>query len=127
MRKSDQGKLTITGILVILLIFYGAFAAVKIISAKLTEDEVQKKVKDRIGRERGFSLTEVQAEDIIYEVLSQQRDIIFGDTEEDRISVTIDTEKKILSYYFEYGIETDLIFTKKVKRVRVNESMASFR
>ncbi len=127
MRKSNQGKLTITGIIVILLIFYGAFATVKIVSAKLTEDEVQKKVKDRIGRERGFSLTETQAEDIIFEVLSKQRDIIFGDAEEDTITVTIDTDKKILSYYFEYSIKTDLIFTKKIKRVRVDESMSSFR
>jgi len=127
MRKNNQGKLTITGIIVILLILYGAFAAVKIVSAKLSEGEIQKKVKDRLGRERGFTLTEVHAEDIIFEVLSKQRDIIFGDKEEDTISVTIDTEKKILSYYFEYSIQTDLIFTKQIKRVRVNESMASFR
>ena len=127
MRKNNQGKLTITGIIVILLILYGAFAAVKIVSAKLSEGEIQKKVKDRLGRERGFTLTEVHAEDIIFEVLSKQRDIIFGDKEEDTISVTIDTEKKTLSYYFEYSIQTDLIFTKQIKRVRVNESMASFR
>ena len=124
---NNKGKLTFTGIIVIFLILYGAFAAVQLINAKITEDEVAKKVKDRMGRERRYSLTDSEAEDYIYEILSKQRDIVFGEAEEDTIVVTIDKEKKTLSYYFEYGLETNLIFFKKVKRVKVDDSMQSYR
>ena len=124
---NNKGKLTFTGLLVIVLVFYGAFAAVQIINAKLTEGEIQKKVKDRVGIERGYSLTDGEAEDFIYEVLSKQNDIIFGEAEEDMISVTIDKDTKTLSYYYEYGLETDFIFFKNLKRVRVDDSMRSYR
>lgn len=124
---NNKGKLTFTGLLVIVLVFYGAFAAVQIINAKLTEGEIQKKVKDRVGIERGYSLTDGEAEDFIYEVLSKQNDIIFGASEEDMISVTIDKDTKTLSYYYEYGLETDFIFFKNLKRVRVDDSMRSYR
>ena len=124
---NNKGKLTFTGLLVIVLVFYGAFAAVQIINAKLTEGEIQKKVKDRVGIERGYSLTDGEAEDFIYEVLSKQNDIIFGASEEDMISVTIDRDTKTLSYYYEYGLETDFIFFKNLKRVRVDDSMRSYR
>ena len=124
---NNKGKLTFTGLLVIVLVLYGAFAAVQIINAKLTEGEIQKKVKDRVGIERGYSLTDGEAEDFIYEVLSKQNDIIFGASEEDMISVTIDKDTKTLSYYFEYGLETDFIFFKNLKRVRVDDSMRSYR
>ncbi len=124
---NNKGKLTFTGIIVIFLILYGAFAAVQLINAKITEGEVSKKVKDRMGRERRYSLTGSEAEDYIYEILSKQRHIIFGDAEEDTIIVTIDKENKTLSYYFEYGIETNLVFFKKMKRVKVDDSMLSYR
>ena len=124
---NNKGKLTFTGLLVIVLVLYGAFAAVQIINAKLTEGEIQKKVKDRVGIERGYSLTDGEAEGFIYEVLSKQNDIIFGASEEDMISVTIDKDTKTLSYYYEYGLETDFIFFKNLKRVRVDDSMRSYR
>ena len=127
MRNNNQGKLTFTGIIVIFLIIYGAFAAVQIITANITEGEIEKKVTDRLGRERRYTLTESEAEDYIFEILSKQKDIVFGASEEDTIQVTIDLEKKTLSYYFEYTIETNFIFTKKVKRVRVDLSMPSYR
>ncbi len=127
MSRKNQGKLTITGIIVIILIIYAAFAAIQIITAKITEGEIEKKVTDRLGRERRYSLSESEAEDYIYDILSKQKDIIFGEAEEDKIVVTIDADKKTLSYYFEYSIETNLIFTKKVKRVRVDKSMPSYK
>jgi hypothetical protein len=123
---NNKGKLTFTGILVIILILYGSFAAVQIITAKLTEDEISKKVKDRLGRERRFSLTDSEAEDFIYEVLSTQKGIIFGENEEDSISVTIDLDNKTIHYSFDYGIETDLIFFKKLRRIRVDDSIRSY-
>ena len=127
MRNSNQGKLTLTGIIVIFLIIYGGFAAIQIITANITEGEIEKKVTDRLGRERRFSLSESEAEDYIFEILSKQKDIVFGDAEEDTIQVTIDKEKKTLAYYFEYTLETDFIFTKKIKRVRVDKAMPSYR
>lgn len=123
----NKGKLTFTGILVIFLVIYGSYAAIQIITAKLTESEIEKQVKDRLGRERRYSLTDGNAEDYIYEVLSKQDNIIFGDADEDMISVTIDRDTQTLSYYFEYGIETNLIFFKKMKRVKVDDSMRSYR
>jgi len=124
---NNKGKLTFTGIIVIFLILYGAFTAFQLINAKITEDEIAKRVKDKMGIERRYSLTDSEAEDYIYEILSKQRDIIFGEAEEDTIVVTIDKEKKKLSYYFEYGLETNLVFFKKIKRVKVEDSMLSYR
>ncbi len=80
-----------------------------------------------MGRERGYSLSDTEAEDYIYEILSKQRHIIFGEAEEDTIVVTISKETKTLSYYCEYGLETDYIFFKKMKRVIVDDSMLSYR
>ncbi len=123
----NKGKLTFTGIIVIFLVLYGAFSAVQIISAKLTESEIAKKVKDRLGRERRFSLTDAEAEDFIYEILSKQRGIVFGEAEEDTISVTIDHDTRLLSYYFEYGMDTNFVFFKKSKRVIVEDAIKSYR
>ena len=123
---NNKGKLTFTGMVMIFLVIYGAFSAFQIINANLTEGEVAKKVKDRLGRERRFSLTDSEAEDFIYEILSAQKGIIFGESEEDTITATIDHDKKVIEYYFEFGLESNFIFFKKMKRVMVDDSMPSF-
>jgi len=124
---NNSGKLTFTGMVVIALIFFGGYISVQLITSAITKGEIAKQVKDRLGKIRGFSLTNDQAEEHIYKILSKQKGIIFGKSEWDAISVRIDNENRTLSYYFEYGMETNFIFYKKRNKVQVKDSMRSFR
>ncbi|MEN8153378.1 MAG: hypothetical protein ABFR75_05095 [Acidobacteriota bacterium] len=124
---NQKGKLTVTGIITILLVFYGIFAAIKIISANITEDQVQKDIKDRIGIERGYGFTEERAMEIIVNTLKKHSDIVFDPDEEGVVDVTIDDEKKLIIYYFEYELVTNYIFFEKRKKITQEEDMQNFR
>ena len=124
---NTKGKLTFTGILTIFLILYGAFFAYQFINAKIARRDVPKQVKERIGIHRNADFTEEEAEDIIYNILSKRKDIIFGEAEDDSIKVTINHETTTLSYYFEFGLKTNYIFFTKVERVQIEDSMKTYR
>ncbi len=122
----NSGKLTFTGIIMIFLVGYGAFAAIKLISANLTEKEVSKKVKDTLGTERGYGFNESVGRDAIIKILSNTKSIVFTRDNEENVDVRIDKDKKLIIYYYEYEIVTDLIFAKKKKKVFKEEQLRSY-
>lgn len=123
----QKGKMSIIGIFIVFLILYGAFAAVKIVSAHITEDQIEKKIKDRIGRERGYNFTEEQGREIIFEILSKSKNVVFNQEEEGAIDLIIDREKGLIIYYYEYELVTDLIFFEKRKKISHETDMKNFR
>ena len=124
---NQKGKISFFGILTIFIVFYGAFAAIKIVSANITENQVKKTIKDRIGLERGHGFTEEKGREIILEILLKNSDIVFDPKEEGVVDLTIDDEKKLIIYYYEYELVTDLLFFKKIKKVSYEADMNSFR
>lgn len=122
----NSGKMTFTGLLIIFLIIYGAFAAIKLISSSITEKEISKKIKDTFGVDRGYGFTEASGEEIIKKILSNSSGIIFDKDDRDSVEVTIDNEKKKIFYYYEYEVVTNLIFFKKRKRVLKDEEIRSY-
>ncbi len=124
---NQKGKISFTGIFIVLLVFYGAFAAIKIISVNITEDQINKNIKDKIGLERGYKFTEERGREIILEVLTKSNDIVFDPKEEGTIDFTIDDEKKLIIYYYEYELVTDFLFFKKRKKIGFEDDMRSYR
>lgn len=123
---NQKGKISFAGIFIVFLVFYGAFAAIKIISANITEDQINKNIKDQIGLERGYKFTEERGREIILEVLTKSNDIVFDPKEEGTIDFTIDDEKKLIIYYYEYELVTDFLFFKKRKKIGFEDDMRSY-
>ena len=118
---NEKGKLTFSGILFTFIILYGIFAAIQLITAKLTEDEVKNVIKDRIGLIRGSSFTVKKGMDNITELLkdyARRGKIEF--TDEYHVYVTTEKNGKVIKFTYEFDIVTNLIFTKKIKEVVVN-------
>jgi len=124
---NNKGKLTFTGIIVIALIFYGAYIAVQLITTAITEKEIAKRVKEKIGIERGYSFTNSKAEEFIHEILSKEKGIIYNKSNENAIFVKIDKETTTILYYFEYSTEINYLFYKKRRKIKVEDTMASYR
>jgi len=122
----NSGKLTFTGMIMIFIVLYGAFVSIKLISANLTEKEVTKKIKDTLGSERGYGFTASRGEEVIIEILSNVKGIVFNDEYSGNVEVTIDNKKHLILYYYEYEIVTNLIFFKKRKLVTKEEDIRSY-
>jgi hypothetical protein len=119
MKKRD-GKITFSVFIFLLVIFYGAFVAVKLISAKIAESQISSDVVDKFGIIRGSSLKEDFAEEAIRKIL-RKYNVDFDEGEKDSVSVQIRGTK--IHYFFRYKIVTNLIFLKKTKVVEVKEEM----
>lgn len=66
---NQNGKVTITTILIIVVLFYAAFAAYKIISSKLTTNQIRSDIIDKFGFVRGTDFTVQKGEEIIREIM----------------------------------------------------------
>lgn len=122
----QDGKLTITGILMILIVFYGGYVAVKIISADVMETQIAKEVKEKISILRGADFTEGDAMAAIIEIV-KSHDVIFNDKEKGAVSVIIDRNRGRITYQLTYDVESNLIFTSRRKTYTIKDELASYR
>lgn len=120
----QEGKLTFIGFIIIILIVYGGFVAVKLISTNLTESQIENKVKDTFGMMRGSGFDEAEGEDAIRDILTERDDIILD--ENHVIDVELDKNTHTIKYFFEYEVETNFLLFKSRKKIEVNESMRSY-
>ena len=93
----QEGKITLIGFIIIILIVYGGFVAVKLISTNLTESQIENKVKDTFGMMRGSGFDEAKGQDAIRSILTERDDIILDenhviDVELDKKNLTIKTK-----------------------------------
>jgi hypothetical protein len=121
----QNGKITFTGFILLLLILYGGFAAVKLISASLMETQIENEVKDTLGFIRGAALTEEKAYKAIKDIL-QKNDVIFDEKKKGAIEVRIDRRAGKLEYNFKYDVEVNLIFFKQRRTVEVKNEMRTY-
>ena len=66
---NQNGKVTITTILMVIILFYGAFAAYKIISSRLTTNQIKSEIIDKFGFVRGTDFTVQKGEEIIRQIM----------------------------------------------------------
>lgn len=118
---NQKGKITITSLIILLMIVYGVFVAVKLVSASIQDTQIAKEVKDKVGYLRNSS--NVSADKIQEEIIEilLKKDIIFNKDDNAAVSVEIDRATLRIHYYYKYGIETDLIFFKKKRQVEVRD------
>jgi hypothetical protein len=64
-----KGKITITGIIVMAVLFYGGFVAFKIITSSLTKTQIKNEIIDKFGFVRGAQFTAEKGREIVEEVL----------------------------------------------------------
>jgi len=122
--KKD-GKITFGGIILMLIIFYGGYAAVMLISTSLMQSQIENEVTDSLGLVRGVDLTSDMACETIREVL-KKNDVIFDEKNKGIVEVTIDRKAGKMFYYFRYEVETNFIFFKNKKTVEVKDEMRSY-
>ncbi len=122
--KKD-GKITFGGIILMLIIFYGGYAAVMLISTSLMQSQIENEVTDSLGLVRGVDLTSDMACETIREVL-KKNDVIFNEKNKGIVEVTIDRKAGKMFYYFRYEVETNFIFFKNKKTVEVKDEMRSY-
>lgn len=113
-----------TGLLILVIIFYGGYVAVKLISASMTETQIEKEVVERLAMYRSTDLTDEDAMKHIREVIGKH-DVIFDD-EQGGVDVQIDRKGGKIFYYYKYGMEVDLIFWTKEKTVEVDSEIRSY-
>ncbi|MCP5104820.1 MAG: hypothetical protein GY950_15650 [bacterium] len=123
--KKQDGKLNITNLILIIVIFYGGYAGIKLLSASLMESQIENEIVDMFGVYRGPDFTEEMAREQIRKILLKN-DIIFEEKDDNAVEVEIDTKAGKIFYYFKYEIETDLLFFKKRKTVEVEEEVRSY-
>ena len=122
--KKQQGRMNITGLLIVVIIFYGSFVAIKLISASMMETQIEKEVVETLGIYRGADLTEEDAIKHVRDVIAQH-DVIF-DKKEGAVDVQIDAKSGKIFYYYKYGVEVNLIFWTKKKTVEVEDEIRSY-
>ncbi len=122
--KKD-GKITFGGILLMLIILYGGYAAVMLISTSLMQSQIKNEVKESLGYIRGATLTNEMACDAIKDILLK-KDVIFDEKDQGAVDVTIDRKAGKILYYFRYDVEINFIFFKHKKTVEAKEEMRSY-
>jgi hypothetical protein len=121
----QKGKITFTGFVFLLLILYGGFAAVQLISASLMDSQIENEVKDTIGFIRGADLTEEKAYKAIKDIL-QKNKIIFDEKKKGALELRIDRSAGKIFYHFRYDVEINLIFFKQRRTVEVKNEMRNY-
>lgn len=122
----QDGKITILGLLMIVILFYGGFCAVKVVSVNLMESQIKKEVHDMIGLLRGPGFTDALAATKIIEIL-ERNDIIFDKEDAEGVWVALDRKAGTIKWEFSYSVDVDLILKKYTKHYVVTDEMRSYR
>ncbi|MCP4150589.1 MAG: hypothetical protein GY757_22775 [bacterium] len=123
--RSNSGKIRLSTLLIMAVIGYGGFIAVKIASAKLMQSQIQNEVIDTFGLMRGADFNEDAAIEAIIKIL-KKNDIIFEDEYEDTVSVEIDNKGGKIYFRFKYEVEVDFLFFQQRSVVEVDDLMGSY-
>ena len=151
MRQQTQaGKITFTTILFLIVIFYGGFAAVKVISANLTKSQIKNEIIDKLGFARGDDFTPEQGEKIVRDILKAHGVIRPGDKynfeyedengetastgeEEGReglkppeIFVELNKKAAKIKFFVEYEYEVNLLLFKYRKIYTIDDEMRNY-
>jgi hypothetical protein len=146
--RNQKGKVNITGILIIVVLVYGAFAAFKIISSRITRSQIKNEIIDKFGYIRGTQFTPEKGEQVIREILIAHNlyseDVIGGEEEENeyenesaakdvnveyygtRIAVDIRQRGSKIWFSVEYFDEINLLFFKTKAHYYIEHEMLNY-
>lgn len=117
---NQRGKISIGGIVLLLIIVYGAFAAVKFLSAGFTTSQIENEIKEALNVRQGGDFTPTVGENAIKDVLDK-KGVFYEEENPDAIVVTVEPRTFRVTYYVEYEMEIDLLFFKKTKYVTIDK------
>lgn len=117
---NQKGKFSIGAILLLLIVVYGGFVAVKFISAGFTASQIENDVKEALYLRQGSDFTSEKGEKAIMDILDK-KGVIYDGENEDLIVVTINPSNFRVSYYVEYEIDINLIIFKHTKYVTLDK------
>jgi len=118
----NKGKMTITSLILILLIIFGAFALFKELMILGKEKTIQKEIKDTFGAIRGAAFTRERGLNAIYDILDRN-----GISESHIDDVFLEISDRRIKYSVSFRIESDLIIMKRVKEILIEDEMESMR
>lgn len=121
----EHGKINFSGIIMILLIVYGGYAAVKLISAGAMGTQIRKEVIDTLGTLRGADFSEEEAVEAVKKVLLDHA-IIYDEEAGSTVQITLNREKGTITFLCKYDVETNFLFFKKRKTVELKEGLKSY-
>jgi anionic cell wall polymer biosynthesis LytR-Cps2A-Psr (LCP) family protein len=116
----QQGKFSIGAILLLLILVYGGFLAVKFTSAGFTASQIENEIKESLFLRQGSDFTPEKGKKAIRDILDK-KGVYYDEDNEDIIVVTIDSRTYRITYYVEYEIDINLIFFKKTKFVTLDK------
>lgn len=119
----QQGKINFTGLIMILIIVYGGYAAVKLIVSNAMETQIRKEVIDTLGTLRGADFSETDAASAIRDILLDHNVNFDEDT---AVNVSLNKTKGTITFNYVYDEEINFIFFKKKKIVNVKEGLKSY-
>ncbi|MFC2155265.1 hypothetical protein ACFLRB_02080 [Acidobacteriota bacterium] len=116
----QKGKISIGIILMLLIVIYGGYVAVQFLSAGFTVSQIENEIQQALNARQGSDFTPEIGEKAIRDILDKN-DVFYNGEEEDVVVVTLDRQTFRTTYYVEFEIEINLIFTKKIKYVTIDE------
>jgi hypothetical protein len=120
----QRGKVTFFSLILIIMLIYGIFVAIKLLGANFQESQIKKEVYDTIGVMRGSDFTTDMGAEAIRKILRKNDNIIFDENEEDAIEINLD--KSVIAYYFRFQIEIDLLLFKQLRLVEIEDTMERY-
>lgn len=121
----QQGKINFTGLIMLFIIVYGGYAAVKLIVSNAMETQIRKEVIDTLGTMRGADFSESDGIAAIKDIM-QNHSVIFDEEKANAVNVTLNKNKGTITFYYTYDEEINFIFFKKKKTVKVKEGLKSY-
>ncbi|MGD2092765.1 MAG: hypothetical protein PVH61_41755 [Candidatus Aminicenantes bacterium] len=142
--RNQKGKVNISSILIIVILVYGAFAAFKIISSRITKSQIKNEIIDKFGFIRGPQFTPEKGEQVIREILIQHdlysEDVSYAEEDEyetaaedvnveyygTRIAVEIRQKGSKIWFSVEYVDEINLLLFKTKSRYLIEYEMLNY-
>jgi hypothetical protein len=140
--RNQKGKVNISSILIIAVLIYGAFAAFKVISSRVTKTQIKSEIIEKFGFIRGTDFTPALGEEIIRKILiahnlysedvgqGEENEYESGDENVNvkslatKIAVNIQGAK--IRFSVEYTDEINFILFKTKARYLIDEEMLSY-
>jgi hypothetical protein len=140
--RNQKGKVNISSILIIAVLIYGAFAAFKVISSRVTKTQIKSEIIEKFGFIRGTDFTPGKGEEIIREILiahnlysedggeGEENEYESGDENVNVKSlgtkIVVNVQGAKITFSVEYTDVIDFIFFKSKARYLIEEEMLNY-
>ncbi|MCK4761546.1 MAG: hypothetical protein KAW12_05040 [Candidatus Aminicenantes bacterium] len=114
--KNQNGKVTITIIILLLVLGYGVFCAVQLLRAGFTVSHIENEIRRTLFVRQGSDFSPIKSEEIIKDIL-EKNGVRFDPDDKELIDVLINPDTFKISYYAEFEIDMNFLFFQKTRFV----------